>query len=85
MITRTEFATCAGCQTELTRSTREAHGGWSRSPGGDEYYDEIHRCSQCGEWSMLTFIDRFAGSDEIKVTGPLTGEEVQQQRQRLSG
>jgi hypothetical protein len=33
---------------------------------------------------MVTFIDRFAGPDEIKVTGPLTSEEVERQRQRLS-
>ena len=83
-MTRAESATCAGCQAELTRSTLEAHGGWSRSPGGDEYYDEIHCCSQCGVWSMVTYIDRFAGADEIKVTGPLTIEEVEQQRQRIA-
>jgi hypothetical protein len=52
---------------------------------GDEYYDEIHCCSQCSTWSMVSFIDRFAGPDEVKVTGPLTSEEMEQQRQRLSG
>ncbi|MEX0709395.1 MAG: hypothetical protein WD078_15675 [Woeseia sp.] len=80
-----EQAHCPACDIQLTDESRRARGGWDRSPGGDEFGDEIHCCAQCGAWSIVTFVDRFAGPDEIKVTGPLTTEEVEQLRQRLSG
>lgn len=75
---------CGSCQTPLTDQTLQARGGWDRSPGGDEYFDEIHRCSRCEAWYMLTFVDRFAGPDECRLSGPLTSDEIEEQRLRLS-
>ena len=74
---------CPGCKAHLTGGTCRTRGGWERSPGGDEFVDEIHRCPNCDAWWLVTFVDRFASADETKITGPLTDEEVSEQLQRL--
>jgi hypothetical protein len=83
VMTSDKTVNCPGCQSPLTPTTVQALGGWDRSPTGDEFSDELHICSECNAWSMVTYVDRFAGPVEVKVTGPLSEEEVQQQRQRL--
>ena len=57
--------------------------GWERAPCGDEFTDELHRCHQCGEWSLVTFVDRYSSSDEMKVHGPLSRSEVTEQAERI--
>jgi hypothetical protein len=74
---------CPGCNERLTGSTRRIRGGRDRSPGGDEFVDEIHRCPTCNAWWLVTFVDRFASADEIKTMGPLSDEDIKEQRQRL--
>jgi hypothetical protein len=32
----------------------------------------------------MTFVDRFSGSDELKIEGPLTEEEAEAQKTRMS-
>jgi hypothetical protein len=59
-------------------------GGFDRSPGGDEYFDEIHHCPNCDTWWLVTFVDRYAGPDEIKIRGPLSDDAIKEQRERMS-
>jgi len=54
--------------------------GADRSPGGDEYSDELHRCAACGAWAVVTIVDRFSGPVERKVYGPLSDEEAVERR-----
>jgi hypothetical protein len=73
---------CPGCAARLDEQTRHA-SGWERSPYGDEFADELHRCEGCGAWWWVTFVDRFSGEDEIHVEGPLSEEEAREQRERI--
>jgi hypothetical protein len=75
---------CPGCKARLTGSTCRTRGGWDRSPGGDEFVDEIHCCPRCNTWWLVTFVDRYASADEIKIMGPLTEDEQSEQYERLS-
>jgi hypothetical protein len=75
---------CPGCGAGLTSSSLQAQG-WERSPYGDEFSDELHRCPDCGAWSLVSVVDRFCGPDEVKVSGPLSEQEAEEQRQRLKG
>lgn len=68
---------CPACRAALGDETCRA-SAWDRSPSGDEYADEIHRCGGCGAWWVVTRVDRFCGPEEMKIDGPLTAEEAQQ-------
>lgn len=73
---------CSSCGATLGQGTLQARG-WERAPYGDEFTDELHRCHDCGEWSLVIFVDRFASSDEMKVHGPLSPSEITEQKERL--
>ena len=74
---------CPGCGEPLTKATCQSTS-WERSPYGDEFSDELHQCTQCHAWSLMTFVDRFSGPDELKIEGPLTEEEAEAQKTRMS-
>jgi hypothetical protein len=76
---------CPSCHQPLTRDTAQASGGWDTSPGGDEFWDVLHLCGNCNAWSMVTHCERYAGPPEIKVRGPLSEKEVNEQRERMAG
>ncbi len=76
------LARCSDCRSILDRETRRG-GSWERAPYGDEFADELHQCSVCGAWSLVTLVDRFASADEMKIRGPLSKREVAAQRQRM--
>ena len=75
---------CPNCEAPLTRETATATGGWDTSPGGDEFWDVLHECPDCHSWSMVTHVDRYAGPPEVKVRGPLSRQELEEQRVRLA-
>jgi hypothetical protein len=76
------LARCSNCRSILDWQTRQG-GSWERAPYGDEFADELHLCSECGSWSLVTLVDRFASADEIKIRGPLSKSEVAGQRERM--
>ena len=73
---------CTGCQKPLDDGSCKLTR-WERSPSSDEFSDELHFCENCGAWSLLTFVERFAGPDEVKARGPLTEKELEEVRERL--
>jgi len=74
---------CSSCGSTLHHGTLQARG-WDRAPYGDEFTDELHRCHECDAWSLVTFVDRFSSSDEMKVHGPLSRTEVTEQKGRIA-
>ncbi len=82
----TDFAAlrCPACGAPLGATTLEAAGS-ERSPWGDEYSDELHRCAGCGAWAVVTVVDRFSGPEETKVYGPMAAEEVEERREAMKG
>jgi hypothetical protein len=74
---------CPGCNKPLTTETAQLSGGWDTSPYGDEFSDVLHLCAACGAWSMVTHCERYVGPPETTVRGPLSAEEVQEQRERI--
>lgn len=77
------IANCPVCGEPLGKGSCQS-SSWERSPYGDEFSDELHRCRKCGAWSLLTSVDRFSGPDEVKVDGPLTDAEAEEQKDRMS-
>jgi hypothetical protein len=74
---------CPGCSEPLNEASCQ-FTFWERSPYGDEFTDELHQCTKCRASSLITFVDRFSGSDDVKVEGPLTEEEAEEQKTRMS-
>lgn len=73
---------CPACEAPLGETTLHARGE-DRSPWGDEYSDELHRCAACGAWSVVTFVDRFCGPEERKIVGPMSDEEAAERREAM--
>jgi hypothetical protein len=73
---------CPACRAPLGEATLDATG-WERSPWGDEYSDQLHRCENCGAWAIVTMVDRFSGPEETKVDGPLSDEEAAERREAM--
>jgi hypothetical protein len=76
---------CPRCNEPLTGETAQLSGGSDRSPGGDEFSDVLHLCSNCDAWLMVTHCERYAGPPETKVCGPLSEKELNEQRERIGG
>jgi hypothetical protein len=34
-------------------------------------------------WSLVTFVDRFSGPDDMKIEGPLTDDEAEEQKTKM--
>lgn len=73
---------CPSCRAPLGEGTLEASGG-ERSPWGDDYCDELHRCGNCGVWAVVTVVDRFCGPEEMLVHGPISAEEAAERRTEM--
>ena len=74
---------CSACGEPLTETSCQATF-WERSPYGDEFSDELHQCTRCAAWLLVTLVDRFSGPDDVKIEGPLTEEEAEEQKTRMS-
>jgi len=73
---------CPACRAPLGDGTLDARGG-ERSPWGDDFSDELHRCTNCRAWAVVTVVDRFSGPEETKVYGPLSDEEAAERREAM--
>ena len=79
----TSAASCPECHAPLGQGTLDATA-WERSPWGDEFSDELHRCVNCGVWAVVTVVDRFSGPVETTVHGPLSDEEAAERREAMT-
>ena len=77
-------ANCPNCQTPFTDQKVKIIGRWDRSPGGDDYFDDFHCCPSCDTWWIVTFVDRFAGPEEVRIRGPLSDDEIKAPREGIS-
>ena len=73
---------CPGCGESLNQDSCQSTS-WERSPYGDEFSDELHQCKKCLAWSLVTFVDRFSGPDDMKIEGPLTDDEAEEQKTKM--
>jgi len=79
----TSAARCPKCRAQLGQGTLDATA-WERTPWGDEFSDELHRCANCGTWAVVTVVDRFVGPAETSVDGPLSDEEAAERREAMT-